>query len=352
MTPMKMRLSAVLPLSMAVLLMACAEEDSDRAGFLVSVLNYESNAPVPDHLTVTWYSESGILFNKQRVPETGKLEPEGASLATIVIDTDVGVMGSRRILVRSYDSKNELLAEAAQRDVIIPNAPPRKQLNIKLVKGPLDDADMDGVPDLADNCPAAANATQTLPCPAAPDTGVDAMMPMPRLDTNPMPVDMRVEEPADAMPVVDSMPVMMNTDLPAGNIIVNGGFENGTTGWTMLVGAGVAKGPGRSGQNAMYITGTDGLWRQRITQFFDDATYRLSAYGKGQTNGSKCTIGYQFRRADGTNGQQNGLLPGQDWVRAELVFNVPKGATSVTILMNNNLEAECAYDDIELTVMR
>lgn len=156
--------------------------------------------------------------------------------------------------------------------------------------------------------------------------------------------------PADAMP--DLRPLVMNTDLPTGNIIVNPGFEDATTGWTMLVGTGAAKGPAHSGTNAMYVTGGNGLWRQRIALFFDDATYRLRGWGKGTTNTSKCTIGYQFKRSDNTVAQENSLLPGNNWVSADVVFKVPKGALNLTVLLNNNDEPECAYDDLELTVMR
>jgi|GEM_PF-6088806 len=347
---MKTRFESLLPLTMAVLLVACADEDSGRSGFLVSVVNHSPSAPAPSHLTVTWFSNEGILFENQRVPEKGKLEPEGAALATIVIDTDLGVMGTRRILIRSFNDKGEMLAEAAERDLMVPLGPVRKQLNIKLVAGALDDGDMDNVPDLADNCPGAANKQQTLPCPAGPDAGADTIQPTPRFDTNDMMVDMRVDPPMDTMP--DLRPV--NTDLPAGNIIVNPGFEDGTTGWEPLVGAGTAKGPAHSGTNALYVTEANGngLWRQKIVAFYDNATYRLSGRGKGTTNTSKCTIGYQFKRSDGSVGQENGLLPGNTWVRAELVFTVPKGAVSLTVLLNNNFELECAYDDIELTVMR
>jgi Carbohydrate binding domain len=346
---MKTRFSGLLTLTMAMLLSACAEEDADRSGFLVSVVNYSSSAPVPSHLTVTWYSNDGILFENQRVPETGSLQPEGAALATIVIDTDLGVMGTRRVLVRSYNTKNELLAEAAQRDLMVPLAPPRKQLNIKLVQGALDDGDMDNVPDLADNCPAAANATQTLPCPAGPDTGVDTMKPMPRLDTNEMPVDMRIDPPMDTMP---DMMMMMNTDLPAGNIIVNPGFEDGTTGWTMVMGTATAKGPGKSGSSALYISGGDGYWRQKIGTFYDDATYLLSGWGKGVTNSSKCRIGYQYKRSDNSNPSEFSLLSSANFSQTKIMFTVPKGATNLFVILQNFDEPECAYDDLELTVMR
>ncbi|MDZ4696258.1 MAG: carbohydrate binding domain-containing protein [Deltaproteobacteria bacterium] len=345
---MKTRFESLLPLTMAVLLVACADEDSGRSGFLVSVVNHSPSAPAPSHMTVTWFSNVGILFENQRVPEKGKLEPEGAALATIVIDTDLGVMGTRRILIRSFNDKGEMLAEAAERDLMVPLGPVRKQLNIKLVAGALDDGDMDNVPDLADNCPGAANKQQTLPCPAGPDAGADTIQPTPRFDTNDMMVDMRVDPPMDTMP--DLRPV--NTDLPAGNIIVNPGFEDGTTGWEMVLGAATAKGPGKSGSNAMYITGGDGYWRQRVAAFYDNATYRLSAWGKGTTNASKCRIGYQYKRSDNSNPNEFALLSSANFVRTEIMFTVPKGATNLSVILQNFDEPECAYDDIELTVMR
>ena len=67
-----------------------------------------------------------------------------------------------------------------------------------------------------------------------------------------MSINYRVQIPAAIilLVIVSSLPAGAQTEL-----IVNGGFESGGTGWTMSGGAGYSSGYGHSGNNFLYLGG-------------------------------------------------------------------------------------------------
>ena len=136
-----------------------------------------------------------------------------------------------------------------------------------------------------------------------------------------------------------------------GNLISNPGFEDGVACWSPVGANGSAMSPGHSGAAALYVTSADSFWRQGISPFVDDATYRISGWGKGGADNSRCMMSVQYWNVGNTVRTESAVFPGNNWVRAELNITVPVRATGLRLVTNNNGETDCAYDDFEVILV-
>lgn len=347
---------ALLP----VLLSSCAD-DGQAPGFNILVLNHRASASAPTRLRFTWRdSAGGVNFFRKEVPETGSLRPEGETLAKVLIDVDGNKPGPRHLWVEGLNSRNQVESQAVDTIAMLPSASNfRVTHTIRLQFGLMpDDRDGDGIPDLVDNCPDWPNPTQQTPCGEPPDAGAPETMMDATQDAAPAPAD--APPPADASDARDAatpmdvaQDVVMNADLPTGNLVRNGGFEMGTMHWINVsaTGGGAAS-PGYMSEHALVETAGDGLWRQGIEPFFDNATYRVSAWGSSAGMGARCTLEVSYREAGNMVRMQSAPFNATSFVRAEFSVDVPTGATNLFVNLRNNGNSLCRFDEVELTLTR
>ncbi len=135
-----------------VMLPSCGPRDATDTTLLLGFEN-AGDAPIPDELRLSIYDDSGRLFDNRRLPEQGSLVPSAPPRLGEVLVYPRDTVGPLRLYVRGFRGRAQV-SEGAKKDIVLrPRAVTRA--DVTLSAAVLPDADMDGVPDEIDNCPAA-----------------------------------------------------------------------------------------------------------------------------------------------------------------------------------------------------
>jgi hypothetical protein len=140
-----------------VAIAACGKQTALESGALLLTLSTAAGATAPDELRISVYDDTGVLWRDARVPASGALVPEsGSRLGTVLVQPGA-TSGNLRLHVRG------VLAGARALDgllVVSPAERSRGAFDLTLDPAELADADVDGVPDAIDDCPAVADPDQ------------------------------------------------------------------------------------------------------------------------------------------------------------------------------------------------
>ncbi len=144
------------------------------------------------------------------------------------------------------------------------------------------------------------------------------------------------------------------------NLLVNGNFEEGTTGWIMIDGSEVARGYGFNGNGGLKYTRTPGMPyafnRQQVALTPGEA-YKLRVQVKCEdVENGKTSIGVEY--SDGSKKwlgghYQAGPTGTSDWMTLELYTRVPEKATTATVVLYLQKDAlgTVWFDNATLTTL-
>jgi len=327
-------------LSLLAVSSACTSEDA-ATGFRISIQN-APGALRPEELRIDLLSRDGFSLQNYNVP-LQDVESTPDALAVVVVDLRAADPSARRLWVRAR--KDEVVVSQAFRSNLIPEQGQRLDVTVVLSEETFPDADGDGIPNLVDNCPEQANPEQgACPQPEDRDAGVTE---------EPTP-DARAETVRDAAPEPEEPDAALPDAFvpPTGNLLKNPGFEqaleNGAIpGWLAVTPApGTVRSPGANvdGGVALYADpNSGGAWIQDVLDFKEGATYVLDGWGQG---GSLCQIGLQLGVVF-ENTPFDPTAAGQ-WQQYGREFLAPAGINKLTVRLQAQSPATCAFDDLRL----
>lgn len=133
----------------------------------------------------------------------------------------------------------------------------------------------------------------------------------------------------------------------SGNMISNGGFESGMTGWSNWGNAQVVAGQGTSGSNAMQVgTGAGGA-AFRVSGLVAGTTYRLTARLKVSDPSETVFAGINMLSSSGTfhGGTRSGPVTSTGYVTVTVDFAAHETSTSADVWVWKNAGAGYGYID-------
>jgi hypothetical protein len=166
----------VIPLLFLAGLACRSAKSVPEPGAVLLKVKCPADAPTPDELRVWVYDDGGRLWDGVRIPAQGPLVVANPrELGTILIVPGV-MRGKLRIHLSGLAAGARVLDGILTVDSL--SAGDRTYDILLTAELPVD-ADMDGVPDLIDDCPTAANPVQGgCPAPVVPDAGIDEVTPL------------------------------------------------------------------------------------------------------------------------------------------------------------------------------
>ena len=139
-------------LALASVLVGCAKPaDVIETGALLVHVSVSAEAPVPDELRAWVYDDDGAIFTNERIPQRGSLVPAvagGPDLGTFLIQPGA-TRGPLRLHVQGLQGGVRKVDGAAW---VPPEARARGKFDLILGTDISADQDMNGVPDLIDDC--------------------------------------------------------------------------------------------------------------------------------------------------------------------------------------------------------
>jgi formylglycine-generating enzyme required for sulfatase activity len=134
---------------MGAVVVGCGGGNDGAGTTLRLAIGLGAGAPHPDYLRLAWLDEHGFIDRERRVPGSGTLKHEGATLGTLEIALARG-NGLRRVLVARGFVGDVAVAEGAVRVDVRGEV---VAATLTLTSGLLPDTDGDGIPDVVDDCP-------------------------------------------------------------------------------------------------------------------------------------------------------------------------------------------------------
>lgn len=135
-----------------------------------------------------------------------------------------------------------------------------------------------------------------------------------------------------------------------GNMVVNGGFENGLAGWSNWGNASAVAGQASSGTSALSVgTGAGGAG-QEVGGIVPGSTYRLTAQAKVSTASDTVYVGVNFVDQSGAPLTQNAVLVTTYTAASLDVLAPPNAARALVYVWKNTGSGLASVDDISLAV--
>ncbi|MGN0867151.1 MAG: carbohydrate binding domain-containing protein [Oligosphaeraceae bacterium] len=141
------------------------------------------------------------------------------------------------------------------------------------------------------------------------------------------------------------------------NLLVNGNFEDGTTGWVMVDGSEVARGHGFNGNGGLKVTRTPDMpyaFNRQVVELTPGQAYKLRVQVKCENvEHGKTAIGVEYNDDQGKwlgGNYQAGPDGTSDWVNLEVFTRVPKQATRgiVVLYLQKNATGTVWFDNASL----
>ncbi len=144
------------------------------------------------------------------------------------------------------------------------------------------------------------------------------------------------------------------------NLLVNGNFEEGATGWVMVEGSEVARGHGFNGNGGLKFTRTPGMayaFNRQVVELTPGEAYKLRVQVKCENvELGKSSIGVEYTDGKGKwlgGNYQAGPQGTSDWVTVELYTRVPEQANKGTVVLYLQKDATGTvwFDNASLTTL-
>lgn len=140
-------------------------------------------------------------------------------------------------------------------------------------------------------------------------------------------------------------PVATPPPIQGNNLIINGDFENGLTGWS--TGTGIITSDAHSGVGAANLGPSGGGLSQKVS-VTAGKIYRATAFGKRSLNSGGAQFYYGYRLPDGTDKSAGVGFYSSDYHRMTFDIAIPVGVTQIGIYVYKAADGFVYIDDVSV----